>query len=45
MTECLLLAGVLESIEERVSFVVFGNCFRLFYLGIGTCFFVSGLIG
>ena len=44
-TECLLLAGALESIEEHASFVVFGNCFRPFYLGIGTCFFVSGLIG
>ena len=44
-TECLLLAGALESIEEHASFVVFGNCFRLFYLRIGTCFSVSGLIG
>ena len=43
-TECLLLAGALESIDEHASSVVFGKCFRRFYPGSVVCFFVSGRV-
>ena len=44
-TDCLCLAGALESLGEHAFSGVFGECFRRSYPGTGICFFVSGLIG
>ena len=43
VTHSFFLAGALASLA--LSSVAFGKGFNRFYFGIGTCFFVPGLIG